>query len=268
MGLLTNISLFSGAGGLDLGAKLVGGFRTIAYCEWSRYPQAVLMSRIRGGELDDAPIWDDVSTFDGKPWAGRVDVISGGFPCQDLSVAGSRAGIIEGARSGLWKEYARIIREVGPRFILVENVSGLLLDGALGVVLGDLADLGFDAQWAMFPACAVGAPHQRLRVFIIANSKKVPINFMGIKESKEVNGAPFHKQWGEAFELGGCDLLRGIPEINVPGPVVYKSSVHGVDDGLAHRLDRIGCCGNGVVPQQAEIVWQKIKELAEVAGVA
>ena len=143
--MLTNLSLFSGAGGLDLGAKLVGGFKTVAYVEYDRYAQGVLMSRMRSKELDDAPIFEDVRTFDGRRLCGSVDVVSGGFPCQDLSVAGKRAGIIKGEKSGLWREFARIIREVRPGYCLLENVPGLLIDGALGVVLGDLATMGYDA---------------------------------------------------------------------------------------------------------------------------
>lgn len=125
---LSAISLFSGAGGLDLAAKWAG-IRTVAYVEWFQYAQAVLISRMRDGGLDEAPLWSDVSAFDGKPWCGKVDIVFGGFPCQDVSIAGKQVGITEGKRSGLWKEFARIIREVGPRFVLVENVTGLLMGG-------------------------------------------------------------------------------------------------------------------------------------------
>lgn len=171
--MLTNLSLFSGAGGLDHGAKLVGGFRTVAYVEYDRYAQAVLMSRMRSGDLDDAPIFEDVRTFDGRSLKGRVDVVSGGFPCQDVSHAGKRAGLKDGTRSGLWSEFARIIREVEPRFVLVENVRGLLsIDdgGGFGTVLRDLAELGFDAEWFVLSAADVGAPHLRERVWVVAYS--------------------------------------------------------------------------------------------------
>jgi len=171
MGVLTNLSLFSGAGGLDLGAKFVGGFRTIGYVEFDRYAQAVLMSRIRDRRLDDAPIWNDITTFDAKPWRGLVDVISGGFPCQDVSVAGKQLGLF-GSRSGLWFEFARVIREVGPRFVLVENVPGLLARG-MGDVLGELSEAGFDAEWWTLCAADVGAPHLRERVWIVAYSKEL-----------------------------------------------------------------------------------------------
>jgi DNA (cytosine-5)-methyltransferase 1 len=109
-----------------------------------------------------------VSTFDGKPWRGVVDLVAGGFPCQDISAAGKGSGIIEGERSGLWREFARIIREVEPRYVFVENVSALIVRG-LDVVLGDLAALGFDAEWGVFRASDVGAPHRRERVFILAD---------------------------------------------------------------------------------------------------
>ena len=173
--MLTNISLFSGAGGLDLGAKLVGGFRTVAYVEYDRYAQGVLMSRMRSGDLDDAPIFEDVRTFDGTSLAGSVDVVSGGFPCQDVSHAGKRGGMGEGTRSGLWSEFDRIIREVKPRFVLVENVPGLLSidDGrGFGTVLGDLAALGFDAEWFVLSAADVGAPHRRERIWIVGYDRK------------------------------------------------------------------------------------------------
>lgn len=169
--MLTNLSLFSGAGGLDLGAHLVGGFRTVGYVEYDRYAQGVLMSRMRSGDLDDAPIFEDVRTFDGRRLRGLVDVVSGGFPCQDVSHAGKRAGLKDGTRSGLWSEFARIIRETECRGVLVENVRGLLSidDGrGFGRVLGDLAELGFDAEWFVLSAADVGAPHLRERVWVVA----------------------------------------------------------------------------------------------------
>ncbi len=120
MGVLTNLSLFSGAGGLDLGARLVGGIKTVGYVEYDRYAQGVLMSRIRDGGLDDAPIWDDVTTFDARPWRGKVDIVSGGFPCQPHSVAGKRGGA--GDKRNLWPDYLRIGRACKPTFALGENL--------------------------------------------------------------------------------------------------------------------------------------------------
>ena len=261
------LSLFSGAGGLELGSKLASPrFKTVCYVEKETYAQAVLMSRIREGKLDNAPIWDDVSTFDGKPWRGRVDCIAGGFPCQDVSVAGKRAGIKDGARSGLWKEFARAIREVRPKCVLVENTPGLLLDGGLGYVLGDLASMGYDAGWFVFSAATVGAPHLRKRVWIIAYPKKISRNVFPDGICLQVTKSSIPAWWSE-FELRGCDMQRGIPAENVPPPVIYKSEICGVDDGLAYKLDCIGCCGNGVVPQQSAIAWEKVLKIFEVGEI-
>lgn len=164
---ITAISLFSGAAGLDLGAEY-GGFitRSVVYVEREAYACEVLASRMDKGDLAPAPLWTDVSTFDGRPFRGLVDCVLGGFPCQDISVAGKRAGI-EGERSGLWKQFRRIIEEVQPRLVIVENVARLVKAG-LEVVLGDLAALGFDAEWGTLRASDVGATHSRDRLFLLA----------------------------------------------------------------------------------------------------
>jgi len=112
------------------------------------------------------PIWDDIRTLDGKPWRGLVDIVAGGFPCQDISCAGKGAGI-EGERSGLWGEMARVIREIRPRYAFVENSPMLTVRG-LGRVLGDLAEIGYDARWGVLGANSVGAPHKRDRIWIRA----------------------------------------------------------------------------------------------------
>src|SRR3989304_4802045 len=163
--VLRELALFSGAGGGILGGLLLG-WRTVCAVELDAYCRSVLLARQRDGVLAPFPIWDDVRTFDGEPWRGHVDVISGGFPCQDISAAGAGAGI-DGAKSGLWVEMARIIREVRPRYALVEN-SPMLASRGLGRVLGDLAEMGFDARWGVFSAAEVGAPHLRERIFILA----------------------------------------------------------------------------------------------------
>jgi DNA (cytosine-5)-methyltransferase 1 len=162
---LNELALFAGAGGGILGGKLLG-WRTVCAVEWEPYPASVLCARQNDGLLPPFPIWDDVQTFDGKPWQGIVDVVSGGFPCQDISAAGKGAGI-EGERSGMWREMARIIREVRPRFVFVEN-SPMLTSRGLGAVLGDLATMGFDAKWGVLGAADVGANHQRDRIWIRA----------------------------------------------------------------------------------------------------
>jgi len=160
---VNELALFSGAGGGILGGKLLG-WRTVCAVEIDAYARSVLLARQRDGFLDPFPIWDDVETFDGHPWRGVIDVVSGGFPCQDLSCAGRRAGI-RGKRSGLWAEFARIVGEVQPRFVWVENVPALLGRG-LDVVLGDLACLGYGSTYCILGAHHVGAPHKRDRIWI------------------------------------------------------------------------------------------------------
>jgi len=162
---LNELALFAGAGGGILGGHLLG-WRTVCAVEWEQYPASVLCARQNDGLLPPFPIWDDVQTFKGEPWRGIVDVISGGFPCTDISAAGKGAGI-DGEASGMWREMARIIHEVRPRYVFVEN-SPMLTSRGLGRVLGDLATMGFDARWGVLGAADVGAPHQRDRIWIVA----------------------------------------------------------------------------------------------------
>jgi DNA (cytosine-5)-methyltransferase 1 len=164
---LNELALFAGAGGGILGGKLLG-WRTVCAVERDAYAATVLAQRQNDGLLEPFPIWSDITTFDGRSWNGIVDVVSGGFPCQDISAAGKGAGI-EGDRSGLWVEMARVIREVRPRFAFVEN-SPMLTSRGLGVVLGDLAEMGFDARWGVFGAVDAGAPHLRERIWIVADA--------------------------------------------------------------------------------------------------
>jgi DNA (cytosine-5)-methyltransferase 1 len=168
-GQLRELALFAGAGGGILGGKLLG-WRTICAVEWEPYPASVLISRQNEGILPPFPVWDDVQTFDGKPWRGRVDVISGGFPCQDISCAGKGAGI-EGERSSMWTHMARIIGEVRPRYAYVEN-SPMLVGRGLTTVLSDLAEMGYDAKWGIMGAHHVAAPHKRDRIWIVGNAKE------------------------------------------------------------------------------------------------
>ena len=178
-------SLFSGYGGLDCAVSAVTGATVAWHVEWMPAPSAILERNFPG-----VPNYHDVSKVD---WANvePVDILTGGFPCQDLSLAGKRAGMKEGTRSGLWSEFYKAIEIIKPRLVVIENVRGLLSatahseleqcawcmgesgDGepalrALGAVLGDLADIGYDAKWHGVRAADAGAPHNRFRVFIIA----------------------------------------------------------------------------------------------------
>jgi DNA (cytosine-5)-methyltransferase 1 len=164
--VLNGLDLFSGIGGIALALK--PWIRPVVYCEIERHAQGVLLSRMADGSLPTAPIWDDVRTFDGRPWRGRIDIISGGFPCQDLSVAGDGKGL-EGERSGLFFEIVRLTREIRPRFLFLENVPALAVRG-LDRVLLELTALGYDARWTIVSAAEVGAPHRRERIWILAHA--------------------------------------------------------------------------------------------------
>lgn len=237
---LRELALFAGAGGGILGGALLG-WRTVCAVEINPYCQRVLMSRQRDGLLPDFPIWDDVRSFDGAPWRGLVDVISGGFPCQDISVAGKGAGI-DGAKSGLWAHFARIIREVGPRYVFVENSPALVTRG-LGRVLSDLAALGYDAKWGVLSAEAVGAPHERARLWIRA----VVSDTDGSRQLQPQGGE--QDKWRRAGDGGeGGELDQGWWSAE---PAVGRMA-----HGVAHGVDRIAALGNGQVPLVAATAWR------------
>jgi len=173
---LRTLHLFAGAGGGIL-ADILLGHQPVCAVEIEPYCQQVLHARQKDGFLPWFPIFDDVKTFDGKPWRGLVEVVAGGFPCQDISSAGKGAGI-EGERSGLWGEMARVVCEVRPRYVFVENSPMLTIRG-LGTVLRDLAAMGYDAKWCVLGACDAGAPHKRERIWILgylADSPKLFCN--------------------------------------------------------------------------------------------
>jgi DNA (cytosine-5)-methyltransferase 1 len=222
------MALFAGAGGGILGGHLLG-WKTVCAVEWEPYPASVLAARQNDGILPPFPIWDDVQTFDGKPWRGLVDVVSGGFPCQDISSAGKGAGI-DGERSGMWSEMVRIIREVQPRYAFVEN-SPMLLSRGLGRVLGDLAEMGYDAKWGVLGAGRFGAPSERERIWVLAHNTNM------------------HKHERDNFELEV--FRRAIAESGVPSKSRWWEAEPGVgrvDNGLAYRLDRSKAIGNGQNP--------------------
>ena len=165
--MLNELGLFAGINGIGLGLERAGLSHPACFVEFDSYAQKVLAKR-----YPEVPIWDDVRTFDGKPWKGHIDIISGGFPCQDISVAGKGKGIQEGTRSGLWLEFKRIISEVRPRFAVIENVPMLTVRGGTGVI-ADLAEIGYNAEWSVISAKGVGGCHLRKRMFIVAYPEKL-----------------------------------------------------------------------------------------------
>jgi DNA (cytosine-5)-methyltransferase 1 len=167
---MNELALFAGAGGGILGGHLLG-WRTVCAVERDAYAAAILAQRQNDGLLKAFPIWSDITTFDGRRWRGFVDVVSGGFPCQDISAAGKGAGI-DGARSGMWSHMARIINEVRPKFAYMEN-SPMLTSRGLGRVLGDLAALGYDAEWGVVSCKDAGGVHLRERIWIIAADSSI-----------------------------------------------------------------------------------------------
>ena len=179
---MNELALFAGAGGGILGGKLLG-WRTVCAVEWEAYPASVLCARQNDGLLESFPIWDDIQTFDGKPWRGIVDVISGGFPCQDISAAGKGAGI-DGKRSGMWGEMARVVGEVRPKYVFVEN-SPMLVNRGLERVIGDLTKIGYDTKWVVMGAADVGANHQRDRIWIVGKAQSSNANLQSTYAEQE-----------------------------------------------------------------------------------
>ncbi len=165
-GDLFGLSLCSGAGGLDLGLTIaMPGYRTVGHVERETYAAAILVARMEEAALDPAPVWDDVGTFDGRPWRGAVDIVTAGYPCQPFSVAGKRKGADDPRH--LWPHVARIIGEVEPPFVFLENVAHHLRLGFPEVASG-LVGMGYRLAAGLFTAAEVGAPHKRERLFILA----------------------------------------------------------------------------------------------------
>lgn len=160
------LGICAGIGGLELGVKLaLPQARGVCYIEREAYAQATLVARMEAEALDQAPIWSDLRTFDGRAWRGKVDLVCGGIPCQPFSVAGKRSGIADGR--WLWPDFVRVVDETGAWCLFLENVPGLRTKG-LPVILEDLAESGWSAEWGLFSAQEVGAPHRRQRLFLLA----------------------------------------------------------------------------------------------------
>lgn len=233
--MLRVLSLFSGIGGIDLGLERTGGFRTVRFVEWDRFKRAVLAKH-----WPSVPCDEDITTVEFSQ--GEADVICGGFPCPDISNAGKRAGIT-GERSGLWRELVRAIRVVRPLRILVENVAALLGRG-MGTVLGDLAEVGYDAEWNCIPASRIKAPHHRDRIWIVAYPHKA--GRARLVQSLDTSKAG---SWGWRGETD----LRALRPFE-PGHMWPQPLIRRMDDGVRNRIHRIGAMGDAVVPQIPEMI--------------
>ena len=270
---MNELALFAGAGGGILGGQLLG-WRTVCAVEWEPYAACVLAARQNDGIFPPFPIWDDIQTFDGKPWNGIVDVVSGGFPCTDISIAGRGAGL-DGESSSMWYHMARVVSEVRPRFVFVEN-SPMLIHRGIGRVLGDLSSLGYDTRWTIMGANEVGAPHQRDRTWIVANTRHGGGDIWTTQKRPESSG-----EWtAHPNQIGGsseqsktmahssCKNVqgRGKPigvrqERDTPGGTGWwaiEPRVGRVAHGVASRVDRLKAIGNGQVPQVVAAVWRKL----------
>nr|WP_283772653.1 DNA cytosine methyltransferase [Acinetobacter amyesii] len=267
------MALFAGAGGGILGSHLLG-WNTVCAVERDAYAAQVLAQRQNDGILPPFPIWSDVCSFDGKPWRGIIDVISGGFPCQDISSAGKGAGI-DGARSGMWAEMARIIGEVRPRYVFVEN-SPMLVSRGLTRVISDLAKMGYDAQWARFSASNFGAPHQRDRIWIVAKRRELlsyaqlyrPEWWKQLQEGSNKEAATISNTCGIRLQGQGQSWFSSDPAENPEGQTDrtfyecvghiwgIESRLGRVANGVAHRVDRLKAIGNGQVPIVAKSAFE------------
>jgi DNA (cytosine-5)-methyltransferase 1 len=236
------LSLFAGIGGFELGLERSGGFQTVAQCEIDPYCQRVLAKH-----WPEAKRYGDIRELTSEQLAAdgiAVDAICGGFPCQDISTAGKGAGI-EGERSGLWGEYARLIGELRPRVVFVENVAALLGRG-LDKVLGDLASLRYDAWWDCIPASAVGAPHRRDRLWLIAYPER------NEQSRKKSCGRPVGRMGRVSKPFSWDRTWRSA-----------LSEIRRMDDGLPRSVDRTDALRNAVVPQIPELLGRAWLEAAQ-----
>lgn len=225
---MNGLAICAGIGGLEIGIKrAIPEYRTVCFIEWQAFAASCLVARMEEKALDQAPIWDDLTTFDGKPWCGHIDLLSAGFPCQPFSRASPERKGIEDER-WIFPHIVRIAEETQAPLLFFENVPGIISLG-LEHVLRALASLGYDARWCCIAARSVGAPHMRDRFFMLAYTEGVD----SIAREHVKRG----RYTGD---------IRWEPE-----PDISR-----VDDGTAYRVDRSYCLGNAVVPEQSRLALE------------
>ena len=257
------LDLFSGIGGFSLGLERTGGFTTVAFCERDAYARAVLRKH-----WPDVPCFDDVRNVGAGSGLGAIDVVCGGFPCQDISFAGAGAGL-GGERSGLWFEMLHVIAETRPRYVIAENVAALRSRG-LETVLGGLASVGYDAEWHCSPASAVGAPHRRDRVWVVAyadrkrceklDASAEPGEPSRADRARHARITPDamrqqHESRCAAYGRPGTQIVSRLEQSDA---WAVEPGILRVAHGVPHRVDRLRCVGNAVVPQIPELLGRAI----------
>jgi DNA (cytosine-5)-methyltransferase 1 len=242
--MLNGLDLFSGIGGLAIALK--EWVRPLAYCEIDQYCQGLLISRMATEDLVKAPIWDDIRSFEPFVLKGSIDIIYGGFPCQDISVAGRGEGL-EGKRSGLFFEIVRLAKEIKPKFIFLENVPAITSRGGLRVVR-EITEMGYDCRWCVISAESIGASHVRERFFLLAHSMRQGCADREKKGSKQIEKGPTLR------------TDREIERVRLWKEVV--SSMDRTTDGLPNRVDQIRALGNAVVPAQAREAFRILSSVA------
>lgn len=258
MGKLRVLDLFSGIGGFSLGLERTGGFETVAFCEIEEFPRRVLAKH-----WPKVPCYHDVRELTAERLTAdgitRIDVITGGFPCQDISSSGKQGGISAG-RSGLWSEIIRLVSEIRPQIIIVENVSNLLSGNGgawFATVLADLAAVGFDAEWHCIEAANIGLPHGRDRVWILAyphgERRRSLVKSQQIR-SAEVNNQGLKAGWSDTFRL-----LPDVGRFFTGGGSRLERNDHGLSEGV----DQLKGYGNAVVPQIPELLGHAILEAVD-----
>ena len=232
------LDTFAGIGGFSYAAhKLVGGFETTQFVEIDPFCQKILKKH-----FPTVPCHDDIKTFSAIP--GQYDVITGGFPCQDISVAGRREGITDQSRSGLFYSLMRVICLVRPRFVVMENVAAILNNG-LDIVLGELSQAGYDAEWSVISASTLGACHRRSRWWCVA-----------YPNSERLQRKDFRKMEREIWSQSNSRRLNPDWRSYVSKPILPRGSY-----GLSYRVDRTKALGNSIVPAVAAIPLQRVHDL-------